>query len=143
MGEALMVRRGSYSNEVLNTTFEPIEKTLLYTNGDTKAYAVASVAGVDLNKFNYAFIGDISSVSTSLFGCFYDLKENKALFSLQGTTGAPVGSNIMGTLRNYSLYYGAELFNNQLYMVMYCSITNNGEKYMDSYDISDTNVTFM
>ncbi len=66
--------------------FVTTERTLLETDGSNCTYIVASIPDVNLSFFNYAMLvsGEFSeSTDTPLpRTCFYDLNENRALFSI-------------------------------------------------------------
>ena len=132
-------------NVVLTASFTPMEKTLIREEGDRRYFAIANVSGVDLSKFNYALIGSMEYGTSEgvPYGCFYDLANNRGLLALQGNYDPPSSGTIFMTGANYSLWYGVEVFNNELCIVAYCSIMNSGEKYINNSLFSYYTATFM
>ena len=132
-------------NIILKVNFVAMEKTFIRESDTDKCFAVASVPGVELGKFNYALVlsNEISATTGVPYGCFYDVNKGNALFSLRGNYDPPSAGNIFLTGRNYALWYGVEVFNNELCIVANCSIMNGGERYINSDIFSEYTATFM
>lgn len=132
-------------NVSFKRNFVAMDKTLIREDDTRKYFAVARVPGVELSKFNYSLVlsDEISATTGVPYGCFYDLNEDKGLFSLKGNYDPPSTGNTFLTGSNYSLWYRVEVFNNELCIVAMCSIINEGEKYINNNIFSEYTATFM